>query len=293
MSDEKKPAPQHPIPNFQHRSLLPYALGGLAALAVAAAVDAFLIEPVSVEVTHHDLALPDLPAAWDGARVVHLTDLHYGNPRSHRLLSKMVETVNALEPDLIVITGDYVVREAGEVKGVVKYLSQLRARRGIYGIFGDHDFVLKRRHPHPGMEEQITGAGVTLLRNRWVELWGGLRLSGTDPNTSKVRMGNLPAALEGLNGHRPHLHLAHSPDILPQAAERGLPMVLSGHTHGGQVVVPFYGPPITHTDLPKEYASGWSQMGDTRMYTGRGLSSHFSLRFLCRPEIAVFRLCSE
>jgi predicted MPP superfamily phosphohydrolase len=70
-------------------------------------------------------------------------------------------------------------------------------------------------------------------------------------------------------------------------------MVLCGHTHGGQVVVPLYGPPVTLIRIHRRYASGWSQMGPTRMYTGRGLASHLSLRFLCRPEVAVFTLRRE
>src|SRR5689334_6556518 len=82
---------------------LPAAAGVAAAAAAAVAVRAFLIEPLSVEITRHDLALPALPPAWRGARVVHLTDLHYGDPHSARLLSWMVRTVNDLTPDLIVI----------------------------------------------------------------------------------------------------------------------------------------------------------------------------------------------
>ncbi len=78
--------------------------------------------------------------------------------------------------------------------------------------------------------------------------------------------------------------------MLSVAARAGVPVVLCGHTHGGQVVLPFYGPPITHTDVHRRHASGWSSHGATRLYTNRGLGSHLSLRFLCRPEIAVFTL---
>lgn len=269
---------------------LRYILGGVVAVGAALAVDALLIEPARVEVTEHELPITGLPAAWDGASVVHLSDLHYGNPRSRRLLSWMVRTVNDLEPDLILITGDYVVRQSAEMSGCAHYLSQLRSRRGIFGIFGDHDYVCRTQALHPGMVELVTGAGVRLLRNESVELPGGLLLSGTDANTSKVRKGDLPTALAGLNGARPHIHLAHSPDIITQASKFGLPVVLCGHTHGGQVVVPGYGAPVTHTRVSNEFASGWSQLGETRMYTSRGLSSHYSLRFWCRPEISLFRL---
>src|SRR5947209_6027524 len=114
-----------PMPN---RSPHPFLLlaGAAAVTAAAAAIDAFLIEPARVEVTHHELPLVDLPSEWRGARLVHLTDLHYGNPRSRALHRWMVRTVNALEPDLVVLTGDYAVRRAGEGRACAAYLGELR-----------------------------------------------------------------------------------------------------------------------------------------------------------------------
>src|SRR5688572_30267445 len=115
---------------MKDRSFDPLAF--LAGLAVAGAAvlayDAFVLEPTSVEVTHHHLPLPDLPAAWEGARVVHLTDLHYGDPRSKMLHEWMVRTVNGLEPDLIVVTGDFAVSRGSEAKACAHYLAQLCAK---------------------------------------------------------------------------------------------------------------------------------------------------------------------
>jgi predicted MPP superfamily phosphohydrolase len=203
----------------------------------------------------------------------------------------MVETVNAEAADLVVITGDYVVEEPWEGVEAAKYLAQLRAKHGVLGVLGDHDFFLKTKQPVTGVIERIREAGVTLLRNEAVELPGGLKIAGIDPTTRKVRKADLDAALAAVpSGGKPHLLLSHAPDIIPQAAERAVPMVLCGHTHGGQVVIPGYGPPVTHSAVGREFASGWSQLKETRMYTGRGLSSHYSLRFCCRPEVTVFTL---
>lgn len=269
----------------------PLLTAGAAAVAAALAVQAFLIEPTRVEVTTHDLPLPDLPQAWEGARVVHLTDLHYGNPRSERLLAWMVGTVNELDPDLILITGDYVQRKRAEIVPCARHLSELRSRRGILGVMGDHDFEAYGRRPLKGILENLDEAGVCLLRNQSRELTGGLRITGIEPTTLKIWRGNLEAALRDLpGGGLPHLLLAHSPDVIRKASDRKIPMVLCGHTHGGQVVAPFLGPPVTHTRVGRRHASGWSSLGETRMYTGRGLSSHYSLRFLCRPEITLFTL---
>jgi uncharacterized protein len=268
------------------------AVGAAAGLAASLAVDAFLIEPALVEVTHHDLPIPDLPTAWEGSRVVHLSDLHYGDPRSEKLFRWMVRTVNELEPDLVVITGDHILGSSWQVPPCARYLAEIRSRHGILSVLGDHDFARRRRVPREGVVEGLAAAGVTLLRNEWVELDGGLRVAGMDPNTRWVQQGDLAATLHGLEETGPHLLLSHSPEVIPSAAARGVSMILAGHTHGGQVVVPFYGPPITMIRLHRRYASGWSALNATRMYTCRGLASHKSLRFLCRPEVAVFRLVS-
>jgi uncharacterized protein len=262
---------------------------GLAAASLAAlAVRAFLVEPSRIEVTRHDLPVPDLPPPWEGARVVHITDLHYGNPRSEYLFRDTVDRVNALEPDLVLVTGDYLVRTAREVGPCAGHLARLRAKHGVVGVLGDHDFDRTRR-PITGLCAALQEAGIRLLRNEGVELPGGLRIAGTDPNTAKVNQADLRKAVQSL-AQPPHILLAHSPDIISTACVRGIPVVLCGHTHGGQVVVPFYGPPITHTRVGRRHASGWSELKGTRMYTNRGIGSHFSLRFLCPPEIAVFTL---
>jgi predicted MPP superfamily phosphohydrolase len=273
-----------------HKNPLSILAGAAAGIAAALAVDAFLIEPAWVEVTHHALPLPDLPPSWKGARLVHLTDLHFGAPRTEALFRWMVRTVNDLRPDLVAITGDFILNRASQAEGCAAYISQLRSRHGVVGVLGDHDFRRRRKRPVEGVPEALEAAGMRLLRNETVELAGGLRVAGLDPSTRVVHFGDLNAALKDQNGSAPHLLLAHSPDTILEAAGRGLPMLLCGHTHGGQVVLPFYGPPVTYIRLPNRYASGWSSLDRTRMYTGRGLASHRSLRFLCRPEVAVFEL---
>jgi len=266
-----------------------FAAVATAAVA-AAAIDAIFIEPACVEITRYPLPIPDLPASWHGAKLVHLTDLHYGDPRSKALFEWMVRTVNGWAPDLIVITGDYVVSRSSEGVGAAKYLAQLQAKHGVVGVLGDHDFHLRTKKTVGGVVDRIRDSGVHLLRNEAIELPGGFRIAGIDPTTRKVQKADLKAALEAVPGGQPHLLLSHAPDIILEAAGHGIPMVLCGHTHGGQVVIPFYGPPITHSTVGKEFASGWSSLHDTRMYTGRGLASHHSLRFCCRPEITLFTL---
>ena len=173
---------------MKESSVLPTALAGLAFAGLAAlAVRAFLIEPARIEVTHHALPLPDLPAPWEGKRVVHLTDLHYGNPRSEYLFSRMVEITNGLEPDLILITGDFLVRAAREVLPCVRWVQQLRAKHGLFAVLGDHDYGPAARYPINGLCGALQEAGVRVLRNDAVELPGGLRIAGVDPSTGRVK----------------------------------------------------------------------------------------------------------
>lgn len=260
-------------------------------MAAALAARAFLLEPVQVELTQHLVPVPDLPPAWEGAQVLHLSDLHYGDPRSEWLMRLVRERVLALRPRLIVITGDFIVRFRREVNPVVRHVAALTAPGGVLAVLGDHDFYRRTDVPVCGIDAALERFGVRVLRNSAVTLPGGLRVAGTDPTTKKVWCANLPASLAAAGGI-PHLLLTHSPDLLPEASAAGVPLMWCGHTHGGQVVVPCYGPPVTHTVVGRHFASGWVRWGvhGTRAYVNRGLASHASLRFLCRPEMALHTL---
>ncbi|MBM3947281.1 MAG: hypothetical protein FJ315_07815 [SAR202 cluster bacterium] len=280
------------------------ALGGAAAVAGYS----FLVEPAWIEVSRYPLLLPNLPAEWRGRRVVHLTDLHYGNPASEWLFQWMVERVNAEKPDLILMTGDFLLDCPEQVEPCLHHLVRLEARWGKVAVLGDHDFdrdlPFYRRHEPgtrsrpvrtrvvPGLVEGLEAAGVILLRNATCELPGGLHIAGVEPMTNRVNRCDLDRALEAAPEGAVHLLLSHAPDVVHLARRRGIRMQLSGHTHGGQIVVPGYGPPITNSELPRAVASGWSLWEETQLFTSRGLSSHYSLRFFCRPEMTVFTVGS-
>src|SRR5262249_45882323 len=155
------------------------ALAGAAALAI----DAFCIEPAWVQVTRHDLPLPGLPEEWEGARVVHLTDLHYRAPRSEALLDWMGRQGNNLRPDPVAITGHVCQTGTEEVAACARYRGRLPRRQGVVAVLGDHDFYRRRKRPLECVVATLSAARVRVLRNAAVELPGGLRVAGVDPCT--------------------------------------------------------------------------------------------------------------
>lgn len=229
------------------------------------------VEPRRLEVTRHDLSA----GAPDPLRLVHLTDLHVDS-LSAGYAARVLASVQALEPDLIVITGDTVTAplQADEVQAARALLDRLSAPLGVWACLGNHE-------AWSGPEALEAFEEVTLLRGRSAALPGtNLVLHGVDDWEAP-----LPASGPGFD-----LLLCHYPAVLPRAAEAGHELVLAGHSHGGQVRIPLLGP----LWLPPgcdEFEQGWYASGATRMYVSRGVgTSVVPLRFACRPELALILL---
>lgn len=261
-------APPSPAPAPRRARRLALALGLLAAPLALLGWAAF-VEPRRLEVTRHALG--------EGAgrlRVVHLTDLHVDSLGS--LAERVPREVAALEPDLIVITGDTLTSplDPGEQAAARALLGALSAPLGVWGCLGNHEAWV-------GPEALGAWAGVRLLRGASQALPGlALTLHGVeDPR------GPLPTPGPGLD-----LLLCHYPAIFPRAAQAGFELVLAGHSHGGQVRVPLLGAPILPFDCDG-FDQGWFQRGESRMYVSRGVgTSILPLRFACRPELALIEL---
>jgi uncharacterized protein len=259
-----------PVSRFRRRLKV---YGSLLVFCLLCAGYGFWVEPYWVELTEHSVG-----EGAESISVLHLTDLHvadYG--RNERWLS---EQVRRLQPDLIVITGD-VIRsplDAARAAAAVKLLKQLQAPLGVFGCMGNHDDW----DGQAALDVYAQG-GVTLLDpEHSVSLAGGkLVVHGVARPTGRPRKGTAEAF---------DLLLSHYPIVLPRAAHAGMDLVVAGHTHGGQVRVPFWG----SLWLPYgsgDYEQGWFRDGDTRMYVSRGLGmSILPVRFLSRPEVTLFRL---
>lgn len=271
--------------------LLWCASSGVASVAGGSAYAA-AVEPHWIEVTRRTLSLPGWPPAFDGVRVAHLTDLHHSPIVSLEYLEAAVALANGEHPDLVALTGDYVTRREARdfIEPVAAVVGKLKAPLGVFATLGNHDVWVDG----PRVRAALARQGCTVLRNRSIEVdhpdgRGRLHLVGLgDLWTERV---NLAAAFRGVPTARPSLILMHNPDLFEQWPA-GLPgLILAGHTHGGQVAIPGYGPLVVPSRYGRKYAQGLIRRPGASMYVNRGLGTVFlPVRFHVRPEIAIFTL---
>ena len=271
---------------MNRRTFLKFALyGGAAALAGSYPV---LIERNIVKVNRYKIPIAKLPLSFHGFTLAQLTDLHLGFLVSGSFVEGIVHRTNRLGTDLIVCTGDY-VHERNSIQQIDKVwpiLSKLEAKHGVYSVLGNHDhwadtdrslYWLERtgqniRHEckpiYKGSDRIIIGGAGDYWED---ELKIDKTFSCSDENECRVL-------------------LAHNPDSIDAEFKTSLSLVLSGHTHGGQVVIPFLGPPV----LPvknKDYSSGLISTPRTQLFISRGIGwAIYPVRFNCYPEIAVLEL---
>ncbi len=280
--------------HLSRRTFLRWALGlplGAAAAAAGGVGYAYGLEPDWLAVERVVVHVPDLPPALEGLTIGHLSDLHWGPYTGWREVRAAVEKTNALSPDLIVLTGDYVLYSAGYAAPCAGELAALRAPLGVYAVPGNHDYWTDIEV----VTAQLRAAGLTLLRNRSRRLEVGgvpLWLAGLDDVWEQHH--DLDAALAGVPLDEPVLLLVHEPDFADEAAcaSHRILLQLSGHSHGGQVNLPLLGRPILPW-LGQKYPAGLQSVSGSRLqvYTNRGVGLIAPpLRFNCRPEVAVLKL---
>jgi predicted MPP superfamily phosphohydrolase len=260
-------------------------IGG-ADLVLSTAGVAFALGALQVERT--PIRLRRFPSALDGFRIVQLTDVHIGPTLGGEWLRAVVEQVNALAPDLVVITGDLVDGSVEHIGPDLAPLAALTAPHGVFFVTGNHEY-------YAGADawiEELARLGVRTLRNERVTIGGedGFELAGVDDWGAKRRLSHhgadLEKALRDWDGTREVVLLAHQPKQAPEAIERGVGLVLSGHTHGGQIF-----PWGLFVRLDQPYLRGLSKVGETHVYVSRGAGYWGPpMRIGSMPEIAVLEL---
>lgn len=241
-------------------------------------------------VDHLSLAWPDLPPALDGLRIVHLSDLHVCSWMPLHLLKRAARLAVAQRPDLIVLTGDYIShgRHADRYARIgAEGMAELDAPLGVYGCLGNHDYADDPQIIVRAFER----VGIPMLVNNHRRLPVGsdaLWLLGVD--SAREGHPDLARALVGVPDDGFKVLLAHEPDFADRVAPAAVHLQLSGHSHGGQIVVPSV--PIRWLPrLGKKYPRGLYQVGDVTLYTNRGLGAGvLPVRHNCPPEITVIEL---
>ena len=249
-------------------------------------VDTGLKSPYMLEITTHDVPMHGLSEYWHGKTFVHLSDMHAGFGNTGAVYEEMLQRVNALEPDLILLTGDYVDDYPTDAKFPIKdVLLRLKAKSGIFGSFGNHD----HRRGIIGSRYLLEQSHIHALENESFELPHGLVIAGVDD--LKEGKPDIPNALAGLPEGRTSIVLSHHPGLIEMVPERDV-FILSGHTHGGQFALRFPPPSwIVKFHLHCNQVAGWYTIGTARQYVNRGLGvTGKPFRINCPAEVGVFRM---
>lgn len=244
-----------------------------------------------VDLTHIPLALPRLPASFDGYRIAQISDFHLGTWLSQDKLAQVIDLVNQQTPDLVAITGDLVAFDDGHAYEVLtQELGKLQARDHVVAVLGNHD-----HWSNPEMiRHALQTVGIRELNNCFEILEHGdsrIYLCGIDDYmTSMDRLGDV---LNDLPPEGCAILLAHEPDFADISAATGrFDLQISGHSHGGQIVFPWIGS-LYLPEFARKYTSGLYQINSMLQYTNRGLgTAEFQVRWNCPPEITIFTLQS-
>ena len=256
--------------------------------------------------------IPNLPLSLAGLKLVQMSDFHYDNGLlSEKMLTKAIAVSNAAKPDLVILTGDYVNTIAKPIHQLASRLKNLESRYGVYAILGNHDIY----YPSSKLEitNALTNVGINVLWNQIAYPLGEkLPLVGLADFYS--REFNPEAIMNQLDSTTPRIVLSHHPDTAEILKKWRVDLQLSGHSHGGQIVIPGLGPAMiyyakivkkipkklirklpflrkTHSILSHwQWSEGLHIVGNNQLYVNRGLGTYFPGRLFCPPEVTIIIL---
>jgi len=270
-----------------------------------------LTGPLSVEQV--TVAIADLPDALQGVRLTHLSDFHFDGVRlSESLLKRAINASNQANPDLVMLTGDFVTSAPERIQRLVPWLAQLQSRYGVYAVLGNHDLCYRRSRSV--VTSALKQAGIRVLWNEIAYPLGhALPLVGLADYWSAEF--DPTGVMAQLSPQVPRIVLSHNPDTAEVLQRWRVDLQLSGHTHGGQVVIPWLKRPLSlylarwYCKLPAplkrrshvmkecytvsrhwEWAEGLHRLGSNQLYTNRGLGTYLPGRLFCPPEVTVLTL---
>jgi len=257
----------------------------------------YRVEPTWLELNLSNVGIEDLPDDFSGFRIVQLSDFHASRQVTPAYLSEAVDLAQAQRPDLVVLTGDFIHRGYKYVAPVADVLASLQAPYGVFAVLGNHDFSVRNalgfrryRHLHRAVAQALQARGIRVLRNESVTLEKNgaiLNLVGLEDLWSQVC--DSDRAFAQLADHVPAIVLAHNPRTVEILNGHRCDLMLSGHTHGGQIHLPGVGRPML-SRRARRFAAGMYQHDNTCVYVNKGVGFGFRFRFGVRPEVAVLTL---
>jgi predicted MPP superfamily phosphohydrolase len=247
-----------------------------------------LIEPYNYWISETDVFIRDLQPAFEDFRITQLTDIHHSRILGINEVQRVVNLAQQTKPDMFVLTGDYSTSYRRYIEPCAEALSGLSAPEGVWAVLGNHDHYTDPELTTRALQRQhiavMNNAHTTLKRGS-----DAIQLSGIDDWTWNAV--DWTRAFSGLNTKTPTILLSHQPTVLDFEQTNNVSLILSGHTHGGQLNFPLLGAPASLFTNDLRYARGLFRRGDTQLYvsTGTGVIG-LPLRLGVRPEIAVLRL---
>ncbi|MFF2446025.1 metallophosphoesterase [Neobacillus sp. NPDC058068] len=254
------------------------------------------IEPTLLDIKKQQIKHPLIPKSFDGMKIVQFSDTHLGFHYNLTQFKKLINKINKLQPDIILFTGDLMdePNKYREMNQLVPLLEQLHAPLGKFCIFGNHD--------HGGYGSEIyrnimESTNFTVLLNDSAAIkrkdGGSIYLLGIDD--AMLGKPDLPLALKNVPDHRFTILLSHAPDLADDAANYPIHWQISGHSHGGQVKIPFIGA-LVKPPFARNYPEGLYTIGDDdplTLYVNRGIgTTRLPFRFMAVPELTIFTLNS-
>ncbi|OIK05679.1 metallophosphoesterase [Bacillus sp. MUM 116] len=252
------------------------------------------IEPALLDTNILEIKHPLIPKSFDGKRIIQFSDTHLGFQYNLHQFKKLITKINHLNPDLIIFTGDLMdePNRYDKINNIVPLLEELSAPLGKFCIFGNHD--------HGGYGTDIyrnimEAANFTVLLNesKSIKLDDGppIYLIGVDD--AMLGKPNIPFASRHIPENRFKILLSHAPDLADMASQYPIQWQISGHSHGGQVKIPFFGALVT-PPFAQVYTEGLYSIRDLTLYVNRGIgTTRLPFRFMAKPELTIFTLKSQ
>lgn len=252
------------------------------------AVVYMFIEPYWFKTKYINLESENIPDSFDGKKIVFVADIHYGEFFPQERLMDLVERINALKPDIIFMAGDFIGRGRQNIEPCFNGLKNLKAPLGKYAVLGNHDYYNKGKT----MKEAMKKADIKDLSNKgvWIRSGDGrIKVGGVEDLYQKVQL--IEPTINDVTEDDFVILLSHNPDYAEQIQTDKVDIVLSGHTHGGQVT--FFGlwAPRIPSEYGQKYRRGMVEAPNTKVYVTTGIGcTGIPMRFFARPQICVIKL---